>query len=54
MARPIGYGYVRNPAGVGEDYLRAGRYELVVAKEVVKAEIHLQPLYDSANLRVKS
>ena len=34
--------------------LAAGRYELVVAKEIVKANIHLQPIYDSLNQRVKS
>jgi sarcosine dehydrogenase len=53
VGKPIGYGYVRNPAGVDDAYLRAGQYELVVATEVVKALIHLQPLHDSANLRVK-
>ena len=54
LGKPVGYGYVRNAGGVNEDYLTAGRYELVVAKEVVAAQIHLAPLYDPANLRVKS
>ena len=53
IGKPIGYGYVRNPAGVDEAYIEAGRYELVVAKEVVRAQVHLSPLYDAANLRVK-
>ena len=51
---PIGYGYVRNAAGVNEDYVHAGTYELVVANERVKAVPHLQPLYDPTNARVKS
>jgi sarcosine dehydrogenase len=52
--KPIGYGYVRNVDGVSEDYVRSGRYELVVAKDVVKATVYLEPLYDPANARVKS
>ena len=51
---PIGYGYIRNPESVSEDYVRSGNYELVVAKDVVKARVHLAPLYDAANARVKS
>ncbi len=54
VGKPIGYGYVRNPAGVSEDYLTAGRYELVVAQQRVPAQIHLGPLVDPANARVKS
>jgi sarcosine dehydrogenase len=54
VGKPIGYGYVRNAEGVTEDYVRAGTYELVVAKEIVKAEVHLAPLYDPANAKVKS
>ncbi|WP_373502971.1 FAD-dependent oxidoreductase [Aestuariivirga sp.] len=54
VGKPIGYGYVRNAAGVTADYLRSGTYELVVAKDVVKANVHLEPLYDPTNARVKS
>ena len=54
VGRPIGFGYVRNPEGVTEDYVMNGYYELVVAKEIVKANIYLQPIYDPLNQRVKS
>jgi sarcosine dehydrogenase len=54
VGKPIGYGYVRDSAGVDDAYLRDGDYELVVAKDVVKARVHLEPLYDPANARVKS
>ncbi len=54
VGRPIGYGYVRNSEGVSEDYVRSGSYELVVAKDVVKARVHLEPLYDPSNAKVKS
>jgi sarcosine dehydrogenase len=53
VGRPIVYGYVRDGLGVDDDYLRDGEYELVVAKDVVKARVHLEPLYDPRNLRVK-
>ncbi|HUR44151.1 MAG TPA: glycine cleavage T C-terminal barrel domain-containing protein, partial [Aestuariivirga sp.] len=54
VGKPIGYGYIRNGAGVSEEYIRAGSYELVVANQREKANVHLEPLYDPANARVKS
>jgi 4-methylaminobutanoate oxidase (formaldehyde-forming) len=53
VGKPIGFGYVRNGSGVDDDYVRDGEYELVVAKDVVKARVHLEPLYDPANARVR-
>ena len=53
IARPIGYGYVRRAAGVSEDWLRQGAYELVVATERVPARLHLAPLYDPSAARVR-
>jgi sarcosine dehydrogenase len=54
LGRPIGYGYIRDSAGVDDDYVRNATYELVVANNLVKARAHLGPLYDPENLRVKS
>ena len=54
VKKPIGYGYIRNAAGVSADYVRSGSYELVVAKDVVKASVHLEPLYDPTNAGVKA
>ena len=54
VKKPIGYGYIRNAAGVSADYVRSGSYELVVAKDVVKASVHLEPLHDPTNARVKA
>jgi 4-methylaminobutanoate oxidase (formaldehyde-forming) len=54
IGKPIGYGYVRNADGVDEAYLQAGRYQLVVAGETVPATLHLAPLYDPGNARVRS
>jgi 4-methylaminobutanoate oxidase (formaldehyde-forming) len=54
LGKPIGYGYIRNPEGVTEDYLLAGSYELVVANEQVPARLHLEPLYDATGARVKA
>ena len=46
VEKPIGFGYVRNANGVSDEYLTSGSYELVVAMERTKANIHLCPLYD--------
>jgi 4-methylaminobutanoate oxidase (formaldehyde-forming) len=54
VGKAIGYGYVRNAAGVDPDYLRSGRYELEVATERVPATLHLRPLYDPGMVRVRS
>ena len=54
IGRPIGLGYVRRSRGVTDDWLAAGNYELVVAKERVKASLHMGPLYDPDGVRVKA
>ncbi len=54
VGKSIGYGYVRNPDGVTTDYLTSGAYELEVACERVPARLHLAPLYDPKNERVRS
>ena len=54
VGKPIGYGYVRNAEGVSEDYIQSGDYELIVARESVRAKVHLAPLHDPANQRIKA
>ena len=54
LNREIGYGYVRRAGGVDDGFLSSGSYELVVATERVPAQLHLQPLYDPQNHRVKA
>jgi sarcosine dehydrogenase len=54
VGKPIGYGYVRNAAGVDETFLTSGDYELVVANERFAATIHMAPLHDPQGERVKS
>ncbi|MSP83756.1 MAG: FAD-dependent oxidoreductase [Alphaproteobacteria bacterium] len=53
IGKEIGLGYVRNDAGVPEDWLLTGRYELEVRTRRVPAAIHLRPLYDPKGLRVR-
>ena len=50
----IGYGYVRHGAGVTDGFLAGGRYELVVANDVLPARIAMEALHDPAGLRVKA
>ena len=54
VGKPIGYGYVRNEAGVDDAFLSSGKYELVVANERFAATIHMAPLYDPQGERVKA
>ncbi len=53
VGQSIGMGYVRHPDGVTEDLVMSGGYELEVASERVPANVHLTPLYDPQNSRVK-
>ena len=53
VGKNIGYGYVRNTAGVPTDWLMSGRYELEVATERVPATIQMSPLYDPKMERIK-
>jgi len=53
LGRSIGYGYVRNPEGVDEDFVLSGAYELEVATERVPCEVSLRPFHDPGNLAVK-
>ncbi|TIW79906.1 MAG: hypothetical protein E5V53_17665, partial [Mesorhizobium sp.] len=54
VEKNIGYGYVRNADGVGDEFLASGDYELVVAMERTPAKIHLEAMYDPAGKRVKA
>ena len=54
VGKSIGYGYVRHPDGVTDEFLRSGRYDLVVANEVFPARIGMAPFYDPENLRIRS
>ncbi|HLW27562.1 MAG TPA: FAD-dependent oxidoreductase [Kiloniellales bacterium] len=54
LNRPIGYGYLRNDAGIDQEFIESGRYELVVANEPVPAKLHTRVLYDPELKRVKS
>ena len=53
VGKNIGYGYVRNAEGVGDDFLYGGAYELEVATERVPCVLHDGPLYDPTMARIK-
>lgn len=54
IGQSIGYGYVRNPDGVSDEFLTDGDYELVIALDRVPAKIGLKPFFDPGNARVKA
>jgi 4-methylaminobutanoate oxidase (formaldehyde-forming) len=49
----IGLGYVRDEAGVSDEFLASGDYRLEVARQEVPATFHARPLYDPAGLRIR-
>ena len=53
LGHPIGWGYVRNAAGVDREFVLSGRYELEIAGERVPARVSLVPFYDPKGARVK-
>jgi 4-methylaminobutanoate oxidase (formaldehyde-forming) len=54
VGKPVGLGYVRKADGLDEDFIRAGRYELVVAQTRIPCTLSLAPLYDPLNARVRA
>ncbi len=54
VGKNIGYGYVRNGAGVDRDFVASGRYQLEVACERVPCEVQLGALYDPQMTRIKA
>jgi 4-methylaminobutanoate oxidase (formaldehyde-forming) len=53
LGKPIGYGYVRNGAGVSDEYLGQGTYELIVAAETKPCRLVLQAPFDPAGARIR-
>ncbi|HSF64621.1 MAG TPA: FAD-dependent oxidoreductase, partial [Paracoccaceae bacterium] len=53
LGESLGYGYVRNAAGVTDDWLLSGDYALVVASDVLPATIGLRPFLDPDGARVR-
>lgn len=51
--KPIGYGYVRNPDGVDENFVKSSEYELEVAAQRIKCDVHLKALYDPSMSKVR-
>ncbi len=54
IGKSIGYGYVRNEAGVSDAFLQSGRYELVVATDRYPATLSMRPFHDPENRAVKA
>ncbi|MGH7332896.1 MAG: GcvT family protein [Candidatus Rokuibacteriota bacterium] len=50
----IALGYVHRPEGVSDPYVAAGRWELEVAGERIRATAHLRPPYDPTGSRPRA
>lgn len=53
VGKSIGYGYLRNPTGITDDWLMSGHYDLVVAGDTLPARLTLAPLVDPQGQRIK-
>ncbi len=54
IGKPIGYGYVRNPAGVTDEFLASGGYALDVATARIPCTLQMTPFYDPFMARIKA
>jgi sarcosine dehydrogenase len=54
IGKPIGFGYIRKPDGLTDDFISTGNYELVVAQDRFPCKVSLGALYDPTNARVKA
>ncbi len=53
LGRAVGMGYLKNPEGVTNDWIKAGRYQLEVEGSFCDATMHLRSPYDPKNERTK-
>jgi 4-methylaminobutanoate oxidase (formaldehyde-forming) len=49
----IGMCYLKHPDGIDDEWIMAGKYEINVAGKLYPIEIHLEPIYDPKNRRVR-
>ena len=54
LGATVALGYVSDAAGVGDDFVNAGRYEIDIGGRRYGARASITPLYDPRNLRVRS
>lgn len=53
VGKSIGYGYIRHPEGVDQDYILSGQYELEVATKRIPCLVHMQPLIDPKMRKIR-
>jgi heterotetrameric sarcosine oxidase gamma subunit len=53
LGAAVALGYLSNPAGVTDDFVSCGRYEIAIADRRVGAKASLSPMYDPKSLRVR-
>lgn len=53
MGCAIGMCYLKNPDGISDAWIMDGSYEIEVEDKRVPIDIHLKPLYDPKNIKIK-
>ncbi len=54
LGAAVGLGYVSSEEGVTEEFIRSGRFELLIGDQRVPARASLRPMYDPKNERPRS
>lgn len=53
LGRSIGMCYLKNPDGINDEWITAGKYEINVAGKIYPIKVYLEPPYDPKNERVR-
>jgi 4-methylaminobutanoate oxidase (formaldehyde-forming) len=53
IGRSLALGYVKNPDGVTDEWLRSGAWEVEIAWARHPATVQLKPFYDPGNARIR-
>ena len=54
LGAAVAMGYVVNEAGVSDDFILGGRYEIEIGNERHAARVSIAPLYDPKSARVRA
>jgi len=54
IEKSVGFGYIKNPEGVDNDFITDATYELEIACKRYPAKVHMKPLYDPQMTRIKA
>jgi glycine cleavage system aminomethyltransferase T len=54
LGAAVALGYIEARTGLSDDYVREGRYEILLDKRRIPARASLTPMYDPKSARVRT